>query len=110
MTCRCAVSSPSLNVACTRSASMKTESPGPSVAASCSSHCSTPGFDEGLGFGVAVAATAVPHLEVRERGLEPAGGERRSVVGAECEFAGPDPVRGDGGFDHSDRFVGAAAE
>jgi len=49
-----------------------------------------PALDEGLGFGVAVAAAAVGGSELGEPGPEPAAGERRPVVGAEDERAGGD--------------------
>ncbi len=40
-----------------------------------------PAFDERLGFGVAVAASAVLDSELGQAGAEAAGGEGRAVVG-----------------------------
>ena len=67
-------------------------------------------LDEGLGFGVAVAAAAVTDLELAEAFAEAAGGERRPVIRAERQLAGLDVVSLRGLVDDGDRFVGAAAQ
>ena len=69
-----------------------------------------PGLDEGLGFGVAVAAAAVFNPELGEPCAEAAGGEGGAVIAPEDELAGLDPVRLGCLFDDGDRFVGAAAQ
>src|SRR6266536_2942842 len=69
-----------------------------------------PALDEGLRFGVAVAAAAVLDAELAEAGAEAAGGEGGAVVAAEHELARFDAVQRDGAFDDRDRFVGAAPE
>ncbi len=68
-----------------------------------------PGFDEGLGFGVAVAAAAVFDLALGEVLTEAPGGELRAVVGAERELVRPDPMRDGGPLEERYRFLGAAA-
>ena len=59
----------------------------------------TGALDEGLRFGVAVAAAAMADPELAESGAEAAGGEGRAVVAAERELARLDPVHGGGAFD-----------
>lgn len=51
-----------------------------------------PAFDEGLGFGVAVAAAAMRDPEPGQALLEASGGEGGAVVRAERELTGFDPV------------------
>ena len=53
-----------------------------------------PAFDEGLGFGVAVAAASVADTLLGQARLEAAGGEGRAVVRAERQLALLDPIRG----------------
>jgi hypothetical protein len=69
-----------------------------------------PAFDEGLRFGVAVAAAAVSEAVLGESVLEAAAGVGGAVVGAECEAARFDLSCADGVVDEVDRFVGAAAQ
>src|SRR5215207_769159 len=68
-----------------------------------------PGLDERLALRIAVAAAAVRDLEARQDGLERAGGERRAIVGAECQAAGRDAALEHGAFDQADGFRGSAA-
>jgi len=69
-----------------------------------------PAFDEGLRFGVSVAAASVGDAVLGESVAEAAAGESRSVVGAECQLAALDATRGDCVVDEVDRLVGAAAQ
>ncbi|HET8893354.1 MAG TPA: hypothetical protein VFM96_04590 [Gaiellaceae bacterium] len=55
-----------------------------------------PAFDEGLRFGVAVAAAAVGDAVLGESFAEAAACESGSVVGAERQLAALDATRGDG--------------
>ena len=68
-----------------------------------------PAFDEGLGFGVAVAAAPVADTLLGQAHLEAAGGEGRAVVRAERQLALLDPMRGGRLLDERDRLLGAAA-
>ena len=63
-----------------------------------------PAFDEGLGFGVAVAAASVADSLLGQARLEAAGGEGRAVVGAERRLALLDLMRGGRLFRERDRL------
>ena len=69
-----------------------------------------PAFDEGLRFGVAVAAAAVGDAVLGESCAEAAAGEGAAVVGAERQLAAFDVTCGDRCVDEVDGFVGAAAQ
>jgi len=55
-----------------------------------------PALDEGLRFGVAVAAAAVADAELGEPAAEAAGGEGRAVVAAERQLTPPGLLVGAG--------------
>ena len=70
----------------------------------------TPGLDERLALGVAVAAAAVRDAKPGEHAPEAPGSERRAVVGAEREHSRVDALLGEGRFDDSDCLLGSATE
>ena len=69
-----------------------------------------PAFDEGLRFGIAVAATPMRDAVLGEPGAEATAGEGRAVVGTECQRARLDAADGHGAVDERRRFFRAAAQ
>lgn len=68
-----------------------------------------PGLDEGLGFGVAVAAASMSDASCGEVPAESSAGELSAVVGPERQPARLDPAFKHGLFDARDGFFGPAA-
>ena len=69
-----------------------------------------PRLDEGLGLGVAVAATSVRDATVGEMAAEASAGELRAVVGAERELVGLDRSLCECVVKAGDRLLGSGAQ